>query len=525
MRHIAAALLIPACAMLSPVAHAQFGRGNNDWNTAGLDAQRSSWVHTDPKISIESLSKPGFTITWKIALKDSKGSGSAGLPILLNRYIGYRGFRSFAFVGAAGDNVYTVDTDLSRIEWHQHFAPSAPLPPGCSASTVPGVARPSGTAFPAIAVGRGGGFGRGGPAHSSVGEAGEGAVTLSAGGRANAAFAPPPAYGGRAEAGRGGRAGEAGRGGRGMDNSARRMQNSLYILTADGILHSVWLSSGEVSEDAVKFLPPGAGARGLILVDNVAYAATSSACGGSSGISALNLASKEVTSWKPEGGAVVGEDGPAIGPDGTLYVASAGGSAGVSALEAKTLERKDWYASDSGDLASSPVIFEYKDRALAAVASKSGKILLLDTKSLGGADHRTPLFSASTDGSPDGLASWQDAAGIRYLIAAASGAIRSWKVVERNGSPALEPAWTSPEIASPLAPMIVNGVVFAASKGSRSSPAVLYALDATNGKALWNSGRLITSYVADSGLSAGDTQVYLGTADGTLYAFGFPIEH
>ena len=46
-------------------------------------------------------------------------------------------------------------------------------------------------------------------------------------------------------------------------------------------------------------------------------------------------------------------------------------------------------------------------------------------------------------------------------------------------SGALEAGWTSPEIASPIAPIIVNGVVFTVSNGS---PAVLHALDGATGK-------------------------------------------
>ena len=61
---------------------------------------------------------------------------------------------------------------------------------------------------------------------------------------------------------------------------------------------------------------------------------------------------------------------------------------------------------------------------------------------------------------------------------------------------------------SPLPPIIINDVVFALSSGAfrsggaqmtaaqraqRSKPAVLYALDASTGKELWNSGSTITS--------------------------------
>jgi outer membrane protein assembly factor BamB len=512
MRQISAALLVPiGCLALSTAAHAQFGRGGSDWSTAGFDAQRSSWLRTDAKISKASLSKPGFALTWKIALaKDSNTPGVLEAPVLLNAYIGYRGFRSFAFVPGTGDNVYTVDTDLSRLEWHNHLAPASAAPPGCAASSVPLLARPTTAAFPSTApAGRGGG-GRGG-AHSAVGEPGEGAAGLAQSLARAGAMPPALPPGGRGEAGRG--------------PANRRAANSLYVLTSDGMLHTVFLASGEVAEDTIKFLPPGAGARGLIVIDNVAYTATTAGCGNSGGVSALDLVTKEVTSWNPSGLAVVGSVGPAVAPDGTLYVAGAGASPAMAALEAKTLKQKDWYNAGGPGLASSPVIFQYKDNTLLAVASKDRKIILLDTKSLGGTDHQTALATAPAEAPVDTLSSWQDATGTRWLLGSTPGAIRAWRLVESNGSPTLEAGWVSHDIAAPVAPIIVNGVVFSASKGSPTSPAVLYALDSATGKELWNSGRIMSSYIADGGLSAGGTQVFLGTADGTLYAFGFPIEH
>ena len=422
MRQISAALLIPiGCAVLSTVAHAQFGRGGSDWSTAGFDAQRSSWVRSDAKISIQSLSKPGFALTWKIGLaKDSKAAGVLAPPMLLNSYIGYRGFRSFAFVGGTGDNVYTVDTDLSRLEWHNHFVQTVALTPGCAVSSVPAVARPSAAGFPAApGPGRGGG-GRGGPAHGAVGEPSEGAAGLaqSAAARAGGPMPVPVVVAMRDAA---------------MPIAAP--PTLLYVLTSDGMLRSVFLANGETSEDAVKFLPPGAGARGLILIDNVAYAASTAGCGGAGGVSALDLATKEVTSWNPNGVTVVGAAGPAVGPDGTLYVSSAGTSPGVAALEAKTLKQKDWYTSSGQDLSSSPVVFEYKDRIRWRLTSKNRKIILLDAQSLGGADHQTALFTAPVEAAVEALSSWQDAAGTRWLLGATGGAIRAWKLVDRNGGP------------------------------------------------------------------------------------------
>jgi outer membrane protein assembly factor BamB len=112
-------------------------------------------------------------------------------------------------------------------------------------------------------------------------------------------------------------------------------------------------------------------------------------------------------------------------------------------------------------------------------------------------------------------------------------------VVEKDGKAALEAGWRSRAIAAPLAPIVVNGIVFAAASGEyrgtepgvsaaerakRSTPAVLYALDAVTGKELWSSGKTITSF-ARAGLAAGGGQVYLVTYDNTLYAFGIPLEH
>jgi outer membrane protein assembly factor BamB len=95
-------------------------------------------------------------------------------------------------------------------------------------------------------------------------------------------------------------------------------------------------------------------------------------------------------------------------------------------------------------------------------------------------------------------------------------------------------------LSAPLAPTIINGVVFVTSSGEfrssdgktpaaqralRSSHSVLYALDGLTGKELWSSGATITSFTRGGALSGGTGQIYLTTYDGTIYAFGFPMEH
>ena len=46
------------------------GRGGTDWMTSNADAQRSAWLRADPKISPETMQKPGFNFLWKLKLNN-----------------------------------------------------------------------------------------------------------------------------------------------------------------------------------------------------------------------------------------------------------------------------------------------------------------------------------------------------------------------------------------------------------------------------------------------------------------------
>ena len=134
------------------------------------------------------------------------------------------------------------------------------------------------------------------------------------------------------------------------------------------------------------------------------------------------------------------------------------------------------------------------------------RLYVLDAASLGGANHRTPLFAtqdaANVRFNSDGIATWRDTAGTRWMLAEVSGAIGAFKVADKGGALTVERAWTSRPMPSPRTPIIVNGVVFALAGGNSGANAVLYALDPASGKELWNSGTTITS-AASAGLSAG----------------------
>ena len=269
---------------------------------------------------------------------------------------------------------------------------------------------------------------------------------------------------------------------------------------------------------------------------------------------------------------IVGTVAPTFGSDGTIYVATGAGASeyanAVVALDANGLRAKDWFSPGASPFTSARVVFQLQGKDVVAAASRDGRIYLLDSASLGGADHKTPLakspqYAAASDFAAGALATWQDADGTRWIAvptggapaaaakfastngAVTAGAIVTFKVT--GGGPAagttttiaptLEPGWVSRDLTSPVTPLVMNGVVFAvagggasgaqltpAQRAQQSKPAVLYALDAATGKELWTSGTAITSPVFGVGPSGGDSQVYVVTYDGTLYAFGMPME-
>jgi outer membrane protein assembly factor BamB len=452
-----------------------------DFSTAGSDAHRSGWVRTDPKINAASMQKPGFDLLWKVNVQ----SASLTEASLMSLYIGYRGFRALGFVGSGADKVFAFDTDLGRMEWQKSLGSS----PGTCGMTA-NVARAVLTAFPA-AAGRGGRGGRGNYAKSAVGEPDQGAVTVKEAAARNAAAAarppgPPPMPGRGA-----------------LPSIYAPHREYVYAISSDGMLRSLIVSNGDEPDPPIPFLPANANAVGLTVTDKVAYAATTAGCGNApSAVWALDIATKEVASWK---GAVVGA--PAFGPDGTVYAATDAGE--LVALEAKTLKLKDVYKAGSG-FASSPVVLQSKDGAMVAAAAKDGRIHIVDTAKWAG-----PALTSEPVGAKS-LASWQDANGTQYLLGATPSAVVALKM---DGSK-LTTAWTR-SMESPLTPLVINNVVFAAA----GTPAVLYALDPATGAPMWNSGKTITGPVKRGGISGGNGQVYLGTQDGIFYAFGFPIEH
>jgi outer membrane protein assembly factor BamB len=521
-----------------------------DWLTDSSDAQRSAWIRSDQKISVEGLKRTAgtgdhFQFLWKMKVENGpRQMNSLMAPATLDRLIGYRGFRMLGFFGGSEGKIFTIDTDLGRMEWEKRLTSAVPAGRGtlpCPGGMTTGIVRPMLPRIPPVP--NYGGRGRRTPALSAVGIPGAGAVTL-----ANVRPTPPapPPSTQPATPPRPNPANPSG----GQLGAGPFL---IHALSGDGKFHSLHLSNGADYEPPVPFVPAGASARGLIVVDQVAYVATAGGCGGATdGIWALDLETKQVRTWS---GVAAGSAGPAFDGAGTLYVATGGrGARGgqIVALEPRSLAEKSHYSpGPQVRFSSSPVVFEYQGKTLLAAGSTNGQVHLLDTANL--AQPLAVTTAGKGSWAPGALSSWQDQNGVRWILAAVEGAlppgfsgpamegaIVAWKVVEKGGVFSLLPGWASRSLAAPLAPTIINGVVFALASGefrpaqptmstanrvARSSKAVLYAIDGQTGEELWNSGTRISSFTSGNAIAGGMSQVYVTAYDGTIYTFGFPMEH
>ena len=208
--------------------------------------------------------------------------------------------------------------------------------------------------------------------------------------------------------------------------------------------------------------------------------------------------------------------GIAFGTDGTVFASTSDGE--IVSLDGKTLAMKDSFSPGNSPFTTSPVVFSHNGKYLVAAANKDGHIYILDSASL-----KTPLAKSDTVGNvtTGELATWE-ANGTRWILAPANGKVTAFRLVDQNGKLSLESGWSSRDLLMPQTPTIINGVVLALAGGDAQHPAVLYALDGTSGKELWNSGNTITSY-SRTAPSGGSSQIYLSTHDSTVYTFGYEL--
>jgi outer membrane protein assembly factor BamB len=261
-------------------------------------------------------------------------------------------------------------------------------------------------------------------------------------------------------------------------------------------------------------------------------------------------------------------------------------------LAPRTLELVDYFTpanleeinTKDLDYGSGGVVgFTYGNRRLVVSGGKDGTIYLLDAKALGGADHRTPLFSLKIGNDAMLYASngiWGapvtalDTRTRRWIYVplwgppsrnvtlkrahgdAPHGSVMALQVTAANDQPALAPIWISRDLDVPDPPVVANGMVFAIStgentiqrhtdpryaelyqrpgappvatqgtltpqeRGQQVTHATLYALDAETGQELYSTKDLIDDWTHFSSVTVAGGKVFVTTRQTFVYAFG-----
>ncbi|MCU1226880.1 MAG: Pyrrolo-quinoline quinone repeat-containing protein [Edaphobacter sp.] len=512
--------LMVGCGCVFPWLGAAYGQtaGTPEWTTSSFNPQRDGWQRNETKITPENAKD--LQLLWKVKLNiKTMGMQSFREPLIVSGVNTGSGAKTLAILAGSSNEVYGVDADSGALVWQKKLKWSS----------------------------------------QTQQEAGEGRGFICT----NALSATP------------------------VVTPAGAGERVLYVLASDGYLHSMNVSTGEEKDAPIQVLAaPYGKPYGLNLVNNVIYTITGQGCAGNANaLYAVNLANKKVTVSSPPQGGLWGVAGPAVGSDGTIYFESGDGpydakegqlSTSVEAFTFSndTLALKDYYTPSNYewltkrdlDMNATPVIFPYKGGDLLVASGKEGRFIVLDSKSMGGADHKTPASRTElitnknanfqTEGTWGSHAAWKGKDGTQWVLAptgseaavkfpvthgaTANGGIIAFKLDDKDGRPKLSPAWVSRDMITAEPPVIANGVVFALAGGEftgqandtegglfsseqriqKSVPAKLYALDAITGKELYSSGDQISSFLHQAGLSVAGGRVIFGTFDGTIYCFG-----
>lgn len=492
-----------------------------DWLTDAHDPQRTNWQKDEKSLTTSNVKD--LRLLWKTKLDNEPRQMHSLFPPLIVEHVNTSsGPKQIAIETGVSDNIYAIDVETGQVIWKKHFASSYTPQPGARGG---GILCPGGiTATPVV-----------GPTNT------------------------PGKY-------------------------------TVYAASWDGMLHQLNVADGEDIAPPKKFMPANGKPYALNLFKGVLYTHTAQGCGGNPNmVYTYDIATNKVGSWGPAGGGMWGRSGPAISADGTMYTGTGDGrfdpESGVygSAIigvkqdpATKSVQLTDYFAPANAewlykrdlDMQVTPAIFTYKGRELMVDAGKECRVYLMDTASIGGDDHRTPLQATplicnedvnfASAGIWGSMATWEDAKGTRWVLTPfwgpkhsafkapieygeiKYGAIAAFKLEQKNGKLQLSPAWISRDMNRAEPPVIANGIVFAYGNGEDtdqaypdvgladtadrripgSTHAVLYALDAETGKELWSSGDQITSWTHWSGLSVANGRVYIGTFDSNLYCFG-----
>lgn len=499
--------------------------GATDWLTFGGDAQRSGAALLETKLTKENVKS--LSVQWKIKLDAApKELNSLTAPVIVESVFTPKGVKDILIVAAGADSVYAIDADLGTVIWKRTFSPegSPKQPPSWLC--------------------------------------------------ANALNATPV-----------------------IEKIPKVKEKQVYVVSSDGKLHGLRIIDGEAVFPPVPFVPPYSKPWSLNLVGSTLYAPISQTCNGAkSAVYSIDVKDPKhpvsfFASTTTGGAGIWGRAGVAVDSKGFVYAETGDGpwdpasgkfSDTVLKLSPQDLKLADYYTPSNREWLSrkdldmgsmSPVVFRHGDKELVAASGKEGAIYLLDTASMGGANHRSPAYKSPRYVNDDvdfagrgfwgAFATYQDSKGERWLYAPAwgpvasgapafekshgpapNGSIMAFRVESRDGKPTLIPAWVSRDMAVPEPPIVANGIVFALSNGenarqqndagrlmssterAKTAPgrAVLYAFDAATGQELYSSGESMGSFAHFGGIALCWGRIYITTFDSTVYKFGLKEE-
>jgi outer membrane protein assembly factor BamB len=526
----------------------------------GGNPQRNGWAGAERRINKVNVS--GLRLLYKYQT-DNQSHGLDGLsaPIINGNLITYRGFKEMLIFSGSSDKVFSVDADLNKLLWETQLPYAASKPPAKSSTD----ACPGGLTAPVVTAG------------SSSASLRFGAIAARTPvGKSVRASRPSPYF-------------------PPLSHSVYPLLpttltqlNALYTVSSDGYLHVLNSSTGEDLIPSFRFVPPNAKVTSLNLHGNIVYATTADNCDGyRNALFAIDLLSpqKEVTSFVLPEGDFAGTAGTAIGNDGTVYVQGAFAPENqaaryydtVVALMPKTLKVKDYFrvsgkAVRAEDETSgvTPAVFSHAGRDFIIAGGRGGRLYLLDSRSLGGADHRTPLFATAPlaerskkhtgSGFRGAFSTWMDVdTGVRRIYvpvfgrlrsstgaktseeSAENGVIAAFEIRGTSEKPVLTQLWVSHRMLSPAPAVIAAGMVFALATGDSAGvvqedgnapsvaehtqvaqPASLYVFDAVTGKELYASGSIAPSSSLSGGLAFANSRAYFTARDNAVYCFGIP---
>jgi outer membrane protein assembly factor BamB len=502
----------------------------SDYLTEGVDAARTGWMKDEKVFTLANVKD--MKLLWKVKLESTpRAMHNLFSPLIAERVTTPQGPREIAVVAGVSDDIFGLDAATGQLLWKRHFDSTFQGSPTSNDALCPG----GQTAVPTMAQ------------TSTPGKYTIYAVSwdgrlrqLNAADGQDVAppekFVPPNA----------------------KAYALNLVNGVIYTASAQGCggVTNAFYSFDLATKRTSAFLPAGGGLWGrrgaAVSSDGVVYLGTGDA--------------QFVPTTRSLGNAIVGVK---VDANKQLQLVDY-----FAAPNANWLWRRDL------DVNVTPMALDYRGKKFLIGTSKECRLWLLDRENLGGEDHRTTLHTTpllcndaqafDAKGVWGAMSAWVDARGTQWVLVpfwgpvskeftppfrygpATEGGVGAYRLEQVAGKWKLTPAWLSENMNMADEVIIANGVVFAYGAGEdntqvvqeaawndpggpryggglssgparripTSQHATLYALDAMTGKTLWSSGNQITSWNHFSGLTVANGRAYIGTYDGTMYAFG-----